>query len=153
MPTKREFSAGGIVFKDVASKVLWLITKPAAGEHYSSDRWQFPKGLIEEGEGSKETALREVREEAGVEAEVIDKVDSITIFFFDENKNRVIKNITFYLMRWVSDTKEGPDEVEIEEVAFLPFEEAQERLTFKNEKGLLEKAYEMVKKGVQETLL
>ena len=55
---KREFSAGGVVFRQEPEGILWLVVKPKGSEH-----WRFPKGKIEKKESSAETALREVKEE------------------------------------------------------------------------------------------
>ena len=70
MKIKNETSAGGIVFKKEKNKTLWLIC-----QHSYHKGWVFPKGLIgdkKENEDMKEAALREVEEEGGVKAKIID---------------------------------------------------------------------------------
>lgn len=79
LPVKREFSAGGIVYrksevptevlragKSRKSDFLWLI-----GKHSGYHKWVLPKGLIEKGEKGFETAVRETEEEMGVKAKLI----------------------------------------------------------------------------------
>ncbi|OGY17969.1 MAG: hypothetical protein A2900_00725 [Candidatus Chisholmbacteria bacterium RIFCSPLOWO2_01_FULL_50_28] len=71
LQTRREFSAGGVVFKrsnikHQTSNILWLI-----GKHSGYHKWVLPKGLVEKGEHGWETALREVEEEMGVKAKLI----------------------------------------------------------------------------------
>ena len=72
MPSfKREFSAGGVVYRKFKMqneklKIAWLI-----GKHSGYHKWVLPKGLIEEGEHGWETALREVEEEMGVKARLV----------------------------------------------------------------------------------
>ncbi|MBI2335051.1 NUDIX hydrolase, partial [Candidatus Daviesbacteria bacterium] len=63
---KREFSAGGIVFN---KKGQVLLTKHSQNHH-----WSFPKGLIDPGQTPQEAAVREVKEEGGVEAKIVEKI-------------------------------------------------------------------------------
>ena len=145
---KRQFSAGGAVYKKEKNRILWLLVRPKGGaKYYQEIRWQLPKGWLEEGEKSEEAARREVREEGGVEAVVIGKIVTIKIFFknvFEEKpEETVLKTVTFFLMEYRQEQKEGFGS-EIEEVAWFPFEEAKEKLTFKSEKQVLEKAKKLL---------
>ncbi len=148
---KREYSAGGVVFKRVKGsrgqgvKVLWLIIQPSAKDQpWHQGRWQLPKGWIDEGESGQQAATREVKEEGGVEAEIVEKVNRINIFFYNEEKQKVAKNIIFFLMKYKKGS-EKDHSWETKEAAWLSFKEAHERLTFKSEKGILEKAREILK--------
>lgn len=141
--TKREFSAGGVVFKN---KTLWLIIKPSG-----TDRWQLPKGKIDAGESSEKTATREVKEEGGIYAKVIQKIGSEQFFFFFEG-NRIFKTVIFYLMEYVSGNPKNHDK-EVSESVFFDFNEALEKLTFKNEKEILKKAKELLEQPRQENLI
>jgi 8-oxo-dGTP pyrophosphatase MutT (NUDIX family) len=145
-PFKREYSAGGVVFKKEAGKTFWLIFQPKVDESelWRKGRWQLPKGWIEAGETSQTAALRETKEEGGVEAEIVKKIGRITIFFHDEAKQKIAKEIVFYLMRWIADTQEGPDS-ETEKVLWLLFDQAKGKLTFKSEKEILIKARKILK--------
>ena len=137
---KREFSAGGIVFKKDGKKTLWLVIQPEGGGHWSQGRWQFPKGMIEEGEKAQKTAEREIEEEAGVKARAIKKVDDLRIFFYDEEKNKIFKTISLFLMSYEGEGKKEEDQEKIAEISWLTFEEASEKLTFDTEKKALGKA-------------
>jgi 8-oxo-dGTP pyrophosphatase MutT (NUDIX family) len=143
---RREFSAGGIVYKKNNKKTLWLIIQPEGGGHWSKGRWQFPKGIIEEGEKAQATAEREIEEETGVRAKAIKKVEDLRIFFFDEKKNRIFKTISLFLMSYQGEGKRKEDREKIAEIAWLPYNQAHERLTFDTEKKALEKA----KKALEE---
>jgi 8-oxo-dGTP pyrophosphatase MutT (NUDIX family) len=66
LPIKREFSAGGCVYKKEDGKVVWLV-----GKHSGYHKWVLPKGMIEPGEKGIETAVRETEEEMGVVARVV----------------------------------------------------------------------------------
>jgi|SRR3990167_5618249 len=139
---RREFSAGGIVYKksqDTRNKkqiILWLVRRPRPNPEYRGNLgWSFPKGWIDEGEKSEEAALREVREEGGVEAKIIKKLPTIKTFFRDKGE-LVLKFITYFVMEWEKDVPEGHDQ-ETEEVKWVTKEEASDMLAFKNEKELL----------------
>lgn len=139
-PVKKEYSAGGVVFKKENGEILWLIIQPEGGGHWSKGRWQFPKGWVEEGEQSTETAKREVEEETGIKANVVEKVDSLRVFFYDENKNRIFKTIALFLMEYQGKGKKKEDAEKIAAIKWLSFKEAYERLTFDSEKKALKKA-------------
>lgn len=136
-PLKRQFSAGGVVYKAEGGNLEWLLIRPAG-----KNSWRLPKGLIDKGETSLEAAQREVEEEVGIETEVVGKIGQDK-YFFNLGKDRIYKVVTYYLMRYLQEAK-GPISWETEEIAWLPFEEALSRLTFKGEKEILQKAREMV---------
>lgn len=143
---ERAFSAGGVVFKEGAKEFKFLIINPVG-----TQRWQLPKGLINDGESSKETAIREVAEEGGVDTEIIIKLGNSRYFFVWEGK-KIFKTVTFYLMRYVKDTGKSHDR-EVDEAIFLPFEKAYEKLTFKDDKEFLQQAKEEIEQGIQEPLI
>ena len=90
---KREFSAGGIVLND---KGQVLLTKHSQNKH-----WSFPKGLIEPGQTTNQAALREVKEEGGVEAEIINKV-GYSKYVYAFNNEKIFKVVTYFLMKYLS---------------------------------------------------
>lgn len=143
--TERQFSAGGVVFRENPLQVI--VIKPSG-----KDRWQLPKGWIDEGETSEQAAIREVKEEAGIEAQPVQKIDTIKIFFKDEKTGKnVLKMITFYLMKYEKGNVKD-HHWETEEVVWLSREEALEKLTFKSEKEVLEKALRLLSGNAQQTL-
>jgi 8-oxo-dGTP pyrophosphatase MutT (NUDIX family) len=143
-PVKREFSAGGVVFRKEKRKTFWLIIQPAAkNEAWRQGRWQLPKGWIDEGENGIQAALREVKEEGGVEAKIIEKIDRINIFFYNEEKEKVLKNIVFFLMEYRKG-KVNDHSWETKEAIWLPFQKAYQKLTFDSEKKILKKAKELL---------
>ena len=141
-PLKREYSAGGVVYKRLENKkkVEWLVVQPAADDDpRRRNRWQLPKGWIDPGETGSVAAAREVKEEGGVVAEVVEKIGEIRVFFYDENKQKVLKTVAFFLMEYQSGSEKDHDS-EISQAVWLPFEKAYGRLTFKSERETLEKA-------------
>ena len=84
-PLRKEFSAGGVVIKD--RKEVLLIKNP-------SNVWTFPKGHIEPGETKEEAALREVKEETNIDAEIVTYLGEIH-YFFTWKGVRVLNRIIF----------------------------------------------------------
>ena len=166
---KREFSAGGIVFKKAKSKVLWLVAKSSPSKKYPGDIYRLPKGWVDDEENGKRpgplsrgekkltedelrsTAVREVQEEGGVEAEIIKKIGTER-FFYTKEGERILKFVTFYLMKWRKDLATGPG-FETEKVEWLDYEEARKRLTHSGEKKMLDKAKQSLDQGLQESLV
>ncbi|MDD3532296.1 MAG: NUDIX domain-containing protein [Candidatus Shapirobacteria bacterium] len=130
---RRQFSAGGVVYKKEGDKTLWLLIQPK-----DTNRWQFPKGWIEEGETAPNAALREIKEEAGIVGEIVEKIGSFSWWFVEKNE-KVFKTATFFLVKTQKDTGQL-DEKEIERVAWFSFDEAREKLTFDQDKETLTKA-------------
>jgi 8-oxo-dGTP pyrophosphatase MutT (NUDIX family) len=156
----REFSSGGVVFKKDNENILWLIRKTSPSDLFPKSNWMLPKGwLDDEGEGVpgpmasgkikatvdalEKTAVREVKEEGGVEAEIVEKIGTVKFPYNHPARGRVLKFVTFYLMGWKKDCPDGFD-FETSEVTWLPFEEAYKTLSFSMEKSVLKKAKELL---------
>lgn len=131
---KREFSAGGIVFN---SKGQVLVTQHSQNKH-----WSFPKGLLDRPEQStEESALREVREEGGIEAEIIGKAGYAKyVYSFKEEK--IFKVVTYFLMKYLKGDIADHD-WEVSDIGWFDPEEALKKLTFNQDKQLFRKAVEM----------
>lgn len=132
----RELSAGGIVFN--GDKVLLIQVEAGDGTY-----WEFPKGHIEEGQTTREAALREVQEEGGVEARITRKVDTSKYIYTRRTGERIFKIVTFFLMEYVAGDPKDHD-LEVMDAGWFEIGEALERLSFRNDRRLLEKAREMV---------
>lgn len=131
---KREFSAGGIIFND---KGQVLVTQHSQNKH-----WSFPKGLLDHPEQSmEESALREVREEGGVEAEIVGKV-GYNKYVYTLNGKKIFKVVTYFLMKYLSGDPKNHD-WEVSEAGWYTLDEALKQLTFSQDKSLLKKAVEM----------
>lgn len=139
----RKFSSGGVVYKKEGNKTLWLVTKSAVSTLYPKSVWRLPKGWIDEGETTEETALREVGEEGGVEAKIIQKIETVKYFFTTPDKAKILKFVTFYLTEWLRDLPQGFGE-ETSEILWLPYDEAYKKLSFSGEKQVLKKAKELL---------
>ena len=154
---KRVYSAGGIVVKRDGDDVKVLVT-----QHSKHHGWDFPKGHIESGESSAQAALREVQEETGVKAEIIDKVGQTEYFYYEDKqslrssssqdstaglKEKVFKTVIYFLMKYVGEG-EATTAFEVSEKVWLPIDEVEERLTFKDTKKLWEKAVEKIRERI-----
>lgn len=133
---KREFSAGGIVFN---SSGQVLLTKHSQNHH-----WSFPKGLIDPGQTPEEASLREVREEGGVAAEILGKV-GYSKYVYTFGGEKIFKVVTYFLMKYLSGDPKDHD-WEVEEAGWYEPEDASKQLSFSQDKGLLKKALEMLRK-------
>lgn len=161
----REFSSGGVVFKqfridNLQFTIEWLVTRSASSKLYPETYWRLPKGWIDnktpdipgpmasgkvkaDDASLQRGALREVREEGGVDASIVKKIGTAKYYFNAPDKGRILKFVTFYLMEWVKDLPEGFDD-ETSEIAWLPFEEAYKKLSFSGEKEILKKAKDLL---------
>lgn len=134
---KFEFSAGGVVFRKINSEVEFLIV-----QHSGHHRWVLPKGWIEKGETKEQAALREVKEEAGVEGEIEDYLGEFTIFYTDKEKDeKVRKTNYFYLMKYLSGESDKDHGWEVENTIWLNPQEAIKKLDYPGEKKMVEKAF------------
>jgi len=140
MRTIVERSAGGVVCREVDGclQVALICTR-----HNDSERWQLPKGLVAKGEKPEATAQREVREETGLDAELVSKLQTIEYWYRTDLPARVHKFVTFYLMRYVSGRVEDHDQ-EVEEVRWFPIDAAIEALTFATEKKVVAQARQVM---------
>lgn len=135
----REFSSGGIIFKD---KNQVLLIQNSSIKNKKITYWGFPKGHINPGEKSPDAAKREVREETGIEVEIIDKIgDSKYVYTRDGVK--IFKVVIIFLMKYMSGDP-APQEGEILDVRWFAPEEALKILSFSHDRELLKKALEMV---------
>ncbi len=101
--------------------------------------WDLPKGHIEKGEEIEGTVRREVEEETGLKnIELVEGFKETVKYFFRVKDKNILKFVTFYL----AETKTKEVKISEEHIGFewLPYKEALKKLTFKNAKGILQKA-------------
>ncbi|MBQ3601267.1 MAG: NUDIX domain-containing protein [Lachnospiraceae bacterium] len=127
-------SCGGVVI--FRGKIL-LLYKNYKNKY---EGWVLPKGTVEEGEEYKETALREVKEETGVDGLIIKYVDK-SQYTFSTSTDTVVKNVHWYLMMADSYYSKPQREEYFMDSGYYKFHEAYHLLKFSNEKQILEKAY------------
>jgi len=138
-----EKSAGFIVFRiEKGIRKYLLLYKKASGIYRES--WGFPKGWTEKGESELETAKRETAEEAGIkDLEVIPGFKETVKFFFKKEGKMIAKTVVWFL----GETKQVKAEVswEHKEADWFDYESSMQKLTFKTDKEVLQKAEEFMK--------
>jgi 8-oxo-dGTP diphosphatase len=125
-------AAGGVVWRDGAEgREVLLVHRP------NYDDWSFPKGKCEEGEDDLDCAVREVEEETGLRCSPVDEIGST---FYRDGKGRR-KVVRYWAMRPASsngDAARGPeDPFEVDELAWLPVDDAGSRLTYRYDREIL----------------
>lgn len=141
VPTKLQISAGGVTFRirDGQLEVALI----SVGD---DNRWQLPKGLVDKGEPPEAAAIREVHEEAGIETEVVERIDKIEYWYFGkENGQRIRyhKYVYFYLLRYKSGDV-GDHDDEVNEARWFEIRDAIKLLAFDSEKRIVEKVKELI---------
>ncbi|NOT49232.1 MAG: NUDIX hydrolase [Acidobacteria bacterium] len=142
LTTFEQVSAGGVAYRADNGKVeiAIILTTP---EH----RWQLPKGIIDEGETPEQAALREVREEAGIDTELSDELDRTEYWFTAERdgaRSRFHKYVHWFLLRYTGGDV-GDHDHEVEEARWVEVGEALKMLVFKNERDIVEKAVGIIR--------
>ena len=112
--------------------------------------WALPKGHIDEGERGEATALREVREETGVEGRSLGKLGDVR-YWFNWDGERIFKVVSFFLVRYergrLGDLSDAFRH-EVAEVRWVPLEEAPKLLTYGGERDMARKAWERLTEDV-----
>lgn len=141
IPTQTQVSAGGVAFRQVGEKVEVVLI--SVGE---ARRWQLPKGLVGKNEEPAAAALREVREEGGVDTRLVDLIEQIEYWYYSSSRGKRVrfhKYVYFYLLEYLSgDVADHDGEVHTAE--WVEIGQAVERLTFSSEKKVVEKARQLI---------
>jgi 8-oxo-dGTP pyrophosphatase MutT (NUDIX family) len=135
----REFSAGGVVVHSVRDRRLVVVVR------VRDDILALPKGHPHGDESPADAARREVREETGVEAELVEKLGDVR-YWYARGGQRVMKNVAFFLFRYRSGSVADHDH-EVEEALWIPLEEAPERLAYKGEQEMAASALSRLTEG------
>lgn len=140
-------SAGVVVYTIKNDTLFYLLL------HNIKGHWDFPKGKIEKGEGKKESALRELKEEAGITASIDSNFEHVMSYFFTEPNSvsdhldlyagqigagKVHKIVSYFVGK--AKTTKVRLSHEHDDFAWLPFDKAVEMTTFEEGKELLKEA-------------
>lgn len=129
----REKSCGALVYrKRDCGKYDLLLIKHRCGGH-----WSFPKGHVEFGENEIQTALREIKEETGLEVWLHRGFRESVEYY---PKPKVKKQVVYFLGSPIEDDTVVRQEEEISEYRWSPLEDAEDLVTFKNDKNLIKAA-------------
>ena len=136
--TMNEISVGAVVFRKPRNIYYLLL-------HYEAGHWDFPKGIQEKDETPQHTARREIQEETGItKLEFIAGFKKNITYFFRRQKRVVFKKVTYFLAK--TPTRRVTISTEHQGYAWLPYEEALNRITFKNSKDVLRSAHKVLTK-------
>lgn len=132
-----EKSCGVVLFREENGEKLYLLL------HYRGGHWDLPKGHVEEGEREHETATREVLEETGIaDIEFVDGFRAEIDYKHGPEDNLLHKQVVFFLAK--TELKDVRLSHEHHDFMWLPYDEAEEKLTYSNAKKVLKKAKEFL---------
>lgn len=135
-----EISAGGLVVdRSGAQPVAALIGRK---DRRGRLLWSLPKGHLEAGETAPEAAVREVEEETGIKGRVVAELGTIDYWFVAEGR-RIHKTVHHYLLE-AAGGELSDEDIEVDEVAWVPLSELRERLAYAGERRLADTAAELL---------
>lgn len=144
IPVRDQTSSGGVVYRRDAQDGHLEVAIISVGPQR---RWQLPKGLVDAGEKPEATAVREAREEAGVDTRVTGHIETIEYWYAGLERGirvRFHKHVHFYLLEYVSGDTRNHD-AEVNEARWVPIDEAGGQLAFEGERRVVERANDMLR--------
>jgi 8-oxo-dGTP pyrophosphatase MutT (NUDIX family) len=135
--SRDEFSAGGVVYRR-GEEGIEVVLVGRRRERL----WALPKGKPDGDEAPEETALREVREETGLEARIEQPLGDVAYWYTGADGQRVHKKVTYYLMQLVGGDVADHDH-EFDDVAWVHLSEAERLLTHRNQLHILRRVAEL----------
>jgi 8-oxo-dGTP pyrophosphatase MutT (NUDIX family) len=139
MRTEEHHSSGGLVVE--SGRILLISTR-------GGRRWQLPKGHIEPGESAEQAAVREIREETGVDGSVLARLPHVE-YWFVERGVRIHKRVEYFLLAYVGGDASNYDRREVSGAAWFPWHDGIAKLSFDNERRVAEAALEVLEKQLK----
>ena len=135
-----ETSAGGLVVDRSTDAVRGALI----GKRDRRGRlvWSLPKGHLEDGETAQEAAVREVAEETGIQGHIMGALGTIDFWFVADGR-RIHKTVHHFLLDAVGGELSA-DDVEVSEVAWVPFAQLVARLAYPDERSLIQRASQLL---------
>jgi 8-oxo-dGTP pyrophosphatase MutT (NUDIX family) len=135
----REFSAGGVVVRRLRGRQHVAVVR------VRDEILALPKGHPDGDESAVQAAQREVREETGLEADLVEKLGDVK-YWYSRDGDRVAKIVAFFLFRYRSGSVADHDH-EVEEALWIPLADAPKRLAYKGERDMAEAAISLLGEG------
>jgi 8-oxo-dGTP pyrophosphatase MutT (NUDIX family) len=133
-----EWSAGGVVVRGDECVVIVPTRRAANGDKVLA----LPKCHVDPGETPVQAAAREVREEAGVDAEYVGELGAVR-YWYMRNGKRIAKQVDFFLFTYAGGDVADHDH-EVERAWWMPLREATERLTYDGERDMAARALSQI---------
>lgn len=134
---EQEKSCGAVIFRKHHGNTELLLIKHTNGGH-----WFFPKGHVEPGETEAQTALREVREETGLEVQIDTSFREVVSY---SPRKDTIKNVVYFLA-WVKSKEIRPQPEEVSQVKWVEISLAPKWLNYDNDRQLVSRVKAIIKK-------
>ncbi len=131
-----EKSCGAVVFRKYHGNIELLLIKHVVGGH-----WSFPKGHVEAGETEAQTALREIKEETGIDVDLITTFREVVSY---SPKRDTTKDVIYFLGK-AKNFQYTPQEEEIAQIKWVEINLAHSFLTYDNDKQLVNKAKPIIR--------
>src|SRR3954453_15468333 len=131
---EREHSAGGVVVRGEETIVIVPTRRTASGRQVLA----LPKGHVDPGESEEEAAAREGREEAGVEADLVEKLGDVR-YWYQRDGKRIAKRVAFYLFDYRGGDPADHDS-EVEVARWMPLAEPVSALSYRGEREMAGRA-------------
>jgi 8-oxo-dGTP diphosphatase len=157
---EREFSAGGVVLRKMRGRWFLAVIEPhmerprkstdtTASPKAATKIVALPKGAIDKGEKPEQTAQREVREETGVQAQLVSKLADIKYFYVRNwgDHARVFKVVSFYLFLYRSGRLGNISQemrIEVHKANWLALDDAMKALSYRGEREVAQRAQQYV---------
>ena len=126
-------SAGIVVYKMHDNKPLYLVM------HYASGHWDFSKGHLEAGESSREAAIRELMEEAGITATIDPDFQASIQYIVQDYRSNQLSLKTVYFFTGIADSTLVVLSNEHQAFEWLSYDDARKKLTYDNAREILDK--------------
>jgi 8-oxo-dGTP diphosphatase len=139
---RKEFSAGGVVFRVQQGRLLILLC-----QHSQNHSWGFPKGLVGdhvENESVEATALREVKEETGADGEILSTLEPVE-YWYSYHGMKTHKTVQYFIMKYLGGDITQHD-YEMENVEWVEFEQVHSQLTHEADREVFQKAIPEIKR-------
>jgi len=136
---KKQISSGGVIFRKSEDTVEVALIKASGKE-----AWSLPKGLIDKDENLPTAALREVREESGLQGGIIDKIGQVSYWYsIEKDRIKVHKTVHFFLLKFISGSTDDHDH-EVDEARWFTIDEAIGKLSYRSEQQIMHKAKKLI---------